>query len=62
MTVDGLPVLSGFQPIPAGANSVAISEDGNVTVQTASGSQTFRLTLTRFSNPGRPAFARRQPL
>ena len=36
---------------PAGATSVAISEDGNVTVQTASGSQTFRLTLTRFPNP-----------
>ncbi len=51
VTVDGLPVLSGFQPIPAGASSVAISEDGNVTVQTSSGTQTFRLTLTRFSNP-----------
>jgi flagellar basal-body rod protein FlgG len=51
VTVDGLPVLSGFQPIPAGASSVAISEDGNVTVQTASGTQTFRLSLTRFSNP-----------
>jgi flagellar basal-body rod protein FlgG len=51
VTIDGLPVLSGFQPIPAGATNVAISEDGNVTVQTASGSQTFRLVLTRFSNP-----------
>jgi len=51
VTIDGLPVLSGFQPIPAGATNVAISEDGNVTVQTASGSQTFRLTLTRFANP-----------
>ena len=51
VNIDGLPVLSGFQPIPAGATNVAISDDGNVTVQTASGSQTFRLTLTRFSNP-----------
>src|SRR5688572_18701953 len=51
VTIDGLPVLSGFQPIPAGATNVAISEDGNVTVQTASGNQTFRLTLTRFANP-----------
>jgi flagellar basal-body rod protein FlgG len=51
VTIDGLPVLSGFQPIPAGATNVAISEDGNVTVQTANGNQTFRLTLTRFSNP-----------
>jgi len=30
---------------------VAIAEDGTVTVQTASGSQSYRLTLTRFSNP-----------
>jgi flagellar basal-body rod protein FlgG len=51
VTIDGLPVLSGFQPIPAGASSVAVAEDGTVTVQTASGSQSFRLNLTRFSNP-----------
>lgn len=50
VTVDGLPILSGFQAIPAGAN-VAISEDGNVTVQSSSGTQTFRLTMTRFANP-----------
>ena len=46
-----MPVLSGFQPIPAGATSVAISQDGNVTVQTASGTTNFRLTLSRFANP-----------
>jgi flagellar basal-body rod protein FlgG len=51
VTTDGLPVLGGFQPIPPGASSVAIAEDGTVTVQTASGSQTYRLTLTRFPNP-----------
>jgi flagellar basal-body rod protein FlgG len=51
VTVDGLPLLSGFQPIPAGASSVNIAENGEVTVQTANGSQTFRLTLTRFANP-----------
>ncbi len=51
VTIDGLPVQSGFQPIPAGATSVAMSEDGTVTVQTASGSQSYRLTLTRFPNP-----------
>jgi len=50
-TTDGLPVLGGFQPIPAGASSVAVAEDGTVTVQTAAGSQSYRLTLTRFSNP-----------
>lgn len=51
VTVDGLPVLSGFQPIPAGSESINISEDGNVTVQSSTGDQTFRLTLTRFANP-----------
>jgi flagellar basal-body rod protein FlgG len=51
VTVDGLPVLSGFQPIPPGATNVAISEDGQVTVQTTNGSQAFSLTLARFANP-----------
>jgi flagellar basal-body rod protein FlgG len=51
VTTDGLPVLSGFQPIPAGASSVVISGDGTVTVQTAQGTTSYRLTLTRFSNP-----------
>ncbi len=51
VTVDGMPVLSGFQPIAAGASAVNIAEDGQVTVQGATGNQTFRLTLARFSNP-----------
>jgi len=51
VTVDGLPVLSGFQPIPPGTTGVAISENGEVTVQGANGSQSFALTLTRFANP-----------
>jgi flagellar basal-body rod protein FlgG len=51
VTTDGLPILSGFQTIPVGATAINIAEDGQVTVQSASGSQTFRLTLTRFSNP-----------
>jgi flagellar basal-body rod protein FlgG len=51
VTVDGLPVLSGFQPIPPGATAVTISQNGSVTVQGASGSQTFRLNLARFANP-----------
>lgn len=50
-TNDGMPLLSGFQPIPPGATSVNISDNGEVTVQSSSGSQTFRLTLTRFANP-----------
>ena len=50
VTTDGLPVLSGFQTVLAGA-SVTISENGQVTVQSASGTQSFRLTMTRFANP-----------
>lgn len=51
VTVDGLPVLSSFQPIPAGASAISISETGQVTVQTANGTQNFRVTLARFANP-----------
>ncbi len=50
VTVDGMPILSGMQTIPAGSN-VSISEDGQVTVQSSSGTTNFRLTLTRFANP-----------
>ena len=50
-TSDGMPVLSGFQPVPAGTTSIAISENGDVTYDGASGAQTFRVTLTRFANP-----------
>jgi flagellar basal-body rod protein FlgG len=51
VTIDGLPVLSGFQPIAAGASGITISENGQVSVQGSGGTQTFRLTLTRFANP-----------
>jgi flagellar basal-body rod protein FlgG len=51
VTIDGLPVLSGFQPIPPGSSSVAVAANGQVTVQGANGSQSFRLTLARFANP-----------
>jgi flagellar basal-body rod protein FlgG len=51
VTVDGLPVLSGFQPIPPGTGNVAISEDGQVTAQGPNGNQTFSITLARFANP-----------
>jgi len=50
VTTDGMPVLSGFQNVPAGA-TVSIAQNGQVTVQTASGSQSYRLSLTRFANP-----------
>ena len=50
-TSDGLPVLSGFQSVPTGTTSIAVSSDGQVTYTTASGTQTFRLQLSRFANP-----------
>ncbi len=51
VTIDGLPVLSGFQPIPAGSSAITIAEDGQVTVQTPNGTQNFSITLARFANP-----------
>jgi flagellar basal-body rod protein FlgG len=48
---DGLPVLSGFQAVPTGTTAISLSSDGQVTYTTASGTQTFRLSLTRFANP-----------
>ena len=50
-TSDGLPVLSGFQPIPPNATGVSISSNGEVTVQTPDGNQAFRIQLARFNNP-----------
>src|SRR5512138_1097699 len=37
VTIDGLPVLSGFQAIPAGTEGVAISDNGQVTLTGANG-------------------------
>jgi flagellar basal-body rod protein FlgG len=51
VTSDGLPVLSGFQTIPTGTTSITISQTGEVSIQTASGTSTFNLTLARFANP-----------
>ena len=51
MTSDGLPVLSGFQAVPAGTTNITISPTGNVTYNTPSGKTTFQLQLTRFMNP-----------
>jgi flagellar basal-body rod protein FlgG len=50
VTTDGLPVLSGFQSIPSGA-TVSVSLNGQVSVQSASGTTAFRLTMSRFANP-----------
>jgi flagellar basal-body rod protein FlgG len=50
VTVDGMPVLSGFQTVPPGG-TVTIAENGQVSVQSSSGTQSYRLTLARFANP-----------
>jgi flagellar basal-body rod protein FlgG len=50
VTTDGMPVLSGFQAVPAGG-SLTIAQNGQVSVQSASGTQSYRLTLSRFANP-----------
>lgn len=47
---DGLPIL-GFQPVAPGTASVTIAENGEVTVQGTNGTQSYRVTLTRFPNP-----------
>ena len=51
VTSDGLPVLSGFQTIPAGTTAINVAQTGEVSIQSASGTQTFSLTLARFANP-----------
>jgi flagellar basal-body rod protein FlgG len=50
-TSDGLPVQSGFQPIPVGTTGVTISPDGTVTVSSSSGVTNFSVQLVRFANP-----------
>ena len=48
--VDGLPVV-GFQPVPSGTTGVTIAQNGQVSVQSAAGVTSYRLTLSRFANP-----------
>jgi len=50
-TSDGLPVLGGFQPIPAGTTNITIASTGLATLTSASGTQTFQIQLARFANP-----------
>jgi flagellar basal-body rod protein FlgG len=51
-TSDGMVLQGGFQPIPAGTNTISISPTGEVTTNGANGSQSFRVQLVRFANPG----------
>jgi len=52
MTADGLPVLGGFQAVPAGTTAISFSPTGDVTLQTPSGAQTFQFQLARFPSAG----------
>ncbi|MBC8003404.1 MAG: flagellar basal-body rod protein FlgG [Opitutaceae bacterium] len=52
MTSDGVPLQGGFQPIPTGTTQVSIAGNGEVTTVGASGTQSFRVQLVRFANPG----------
>jgi flagellar basal-body rod protein FlgG len=51
VTSDGLPV-NGFQPVPPGTQGITIAANGEVTMNAPGGPQSFRIQLTRFSNPG----------
>jgi flagellar basal-body rod protein FlgG len=50
-TSDGLVVQSGFQPIPTGTTDISISSGGDVSTRGSNGTQTFKVTLSRFANP-----------
>ena len=51
ITSTGYPVLSNFQAIAEGAESVTITPTGDVTVRTSAGSSSFRIQVARFNNP-----------
>ncbi len=51
-TSEGLTVLSGFQPVPAGTTNVTISSTGFVSLAGATGNTDFQIQLSRFINPG----------
>lgn len=50
-TSDGLVLQGGFQPVPQGTTGITITSSGEVTVTGPSGTQNFRIQLTRFPNP-----------
>ena len=50
VTADGLPVLSGFQSIPAGTTAIDISQSGGGSITSPNGTSTFQISLARFAN------------
>ena len=51
ITSDGLLVLSNFQAVPTGTTAFSIASSGEVSVQSPSGTQSYRIQLARFANP-----------
>jgi flagellar basal-body rod protein FlgG len=51
VTSDGLPVIGGFQPVPAGTTNITIGSNGNVTYTGATGTTSFQVQLVNFNNP-----------
>ena len=50
-TIDGYPILSGFQPLNTGS-SLYISQNGEVSAVSDAGKKSFQIQLARFANPG----------
>ena len=50
-TADGIPLNSGFQPVPPGTTSISINCDGLMTCLNAQGAMTFQLQVCKFANP-----------
>jgi len=49
-TSDGMPLQGAFQ-VPPGTINISIAPNGEVTAQSATGKQTFKMQLVRFANP-----------
>ena len=50
-TAEGIPLNSGFQPVPPGTTSFCINRDGLMTYLNAKGAMTFQLQICKFANP-----------
>jgi flagellar basal-body rod protein FlgG len=51
VTSAGLPLIGGFQAVPAGTTNITIAPTGTVTYTTASGTTSYQVQLARFINP-----------
>ncbi len=51
VTSAGLPLIGGFQAVPAGTTNITIAPTGTVTYTTSSGTTSYQVQLARFINP-----------